>query len=74
MRRVQSTSRSEAIASGDGPTTVTLASGVDYRPPVSDDLESQGLSTGIATFQSHAGLPAHVHPLSEVIVPLNGEK
>lgn len=65
--------RAKAITSGNGPSTVSLADGVDYRPLVSGESGAKGLSTGVATFQRNAKLPAHVHPVSEVIVPLSGK-
>jgi quercetin dioxygenase-like cupin family protein len=73
MSSVQSTSRCEAIASGNGSSVIPLADGVDYRPLVSGDLRAQGLSTGIATFNPNAKLPVHIHSVSKAIVPLSGK-
>lgn len=65
--------RLEAIISSNESATVPLADGVELRPLVSSTLGARGLSTGIVTFQSDAMLPAHRHPVSEVIIPITGK-
>ncbi|MFH1300744.1 MAG: cupin domain-containing protein [Planctomycetota bacterium] len=73
MSSAQQQGRLEVITSVNQSSIVPLTEHVEFRALISGELGSQGLATGIATFQPDAMLPAHVHPVSEVIVPLTGK-
>ncbi|QDT41661.1 DNA-binding transcriptional repressor PuuR [Gimesia alba] len=73
MSSTQQQGRQEVIVSVNESSIVSLTENVEFQALISGDLGSQGLSTGIAIFQPDAVLPAHVHPVSEVIVPLSGK-
>lgn len=70
MSHTEQRERIEVIASTNESTFISLADGVEFRSLVSGTLGARGLSTGNTTFQPNAMLPAHYHPVSEVIIPL----
>jgi quercetin dioxygenase-like cupin family protein len=66
-------SRTEVLTRNDGPPSDDLAPGVQLRVLGSGALGVRGLTTALASFAPRATLPYHQHPVSEVIVVLQGE-
>ncbi|MCH9653926.1 MAG: cupin domain-containing protein [Planctomycetes bacterium] len=72
MNITQHQGRLEFITSADSLSKIDLAEGVHFSPLAVGAMGAQELATGMATLQPNAILPAHVHPVSEVIIPLSG--
>jgi quercetin dioxygenase-like cupin family protein len=64
--------RIESLTRGEGPASLELAPGVGIRLLASGSTGALGLTTALAKFRQGASLPYHTHPVSEVIVVLEG--
>jgi quercetin dioxygenase-like cupin family protein len=64
--------RTETLTRNDGPFPDELAPGVELRILATGSLGAQGLTTALVRFRTGGALPYHRHPMSEVIVVLEG--
>jgi quercetin dioxygenase-like cupin family protein len=65
--------RTESLTRGVGPASIELAPGVGIRVLATEETGAIGVTTALARFQPSAILPLHTHPISEVVVVLEGQ-
>jgi quercetin dioxygenase-like cupin family protein len=65
--------RIESLTRGDGPASFEPAPGVGIHLLATGETGAIGLTTALARFRPAAMLPYHTHPISEVVVVLEGQ-